>query len=68
MQRLSFQDVNDQAPSFESQRYIETISEAAPIGTSLITVSASDKDSKQNARVSYRIQANSGKIRIKTMF
>lgn len=54
--------MNDQTPSFESQRYIETISEAAPIGTSLLTVSASDKDSDQNARVSYRIQANSGKI------
>ena len=54
--------MNDQIPSFESQRYVKTISEAAPIGTSLLEVSASDKDSKQNGHISYRIQANFGKV------
>ena len=50
------QDVNDQAPSFESLLYVETISEAVGIGTSVLSVSASDKDSGRNAEVVYAIE------------
>ncbi len=51
-----FQDVNDQTPSFSSLAYIQTISEAAPIGTSVLTVAASDKDSGENAHIFYRVE------------
>ncbi len=60
IKHVLFQDVNDEAPQFESQRYIHTISEAASIGTSLLTVSATDQDSGENAHISYRIQPGAG--------
>lgn len=51
-----FQDVNDQAPVFENLLYKTTVSEAVGIGTSILTVSATDKDSGQNADIIYRLE------------
>ena len=53
-----FQDVNDHAPSFGSQHYTSTVSEAIPIGTAILTVTAQDEDSKPNAAIHYHIQPN----------
>ncbi|XP_037117192.1 protocadherin beta-16-like isoform X18 [Syngnathus acus] len=51
-------DVNDNAPVFTKTLYKATISENAPKGTSVITVSASDKDSGSNGQISYVISQN----------
>ncbi|XP_061135148.1 protocadherin beta-16-like isoform X16 [Syngnathus typhle] len=51
-------DVNDNAPVFTKTLYKATISENAPKGTSVIKVSASDKDSGSNGQISYIISEN----------
>jgi len=48
--------VNDNAPVFDSHQYSVNISEAAPVGTALLTLSASDADTGVNARLSYRAE------------
>jgi len=53
---LWFQDVNDNAPVFEQTQYTVNISEAAPVGTAVLTLSASDADTGSNARVSYHTE------------
>ena len=52
---LYFQDVNDHAPKFDKPSYPATISEAAAIGSPLLTVSASDLDSGENAHIIYTL-------------
>lgn len=38
------QDVNDSPPRFLRERYLSNVSESAPVGTSVLTVHATDKD------------------------
>ncbi|XP_077433232.1 protocadherin gamma-A10-like isoform X17 [Vanacampus margaritifer] len=59
-------DANDNAPVFTKPLYKATISENAPKGTSVITVSASDKDSGSNGQISYVISKN--KLRLSDVF
>lgn len=49
------QDVNDNAPTFESVRYTHTVSEMARIGTSILQVSAHDADSAANSLLHYSL-------------
>ena len=53
---LLFQDMNDNAPVFEQRHYVVNISEAAPVGTALLTVSATDADTGSNAHLSFRAE------------
>lgn len=48
--------MNDNAPVFEQRHYVVNISEAAPIGTALLTLSATDADSGSNAHLSFRAE------------
>jgi len=48
--------VNDNAPVFEERHYVVNVSEAAPIGTSVVTVSATDADAGSNAHLSYHAE------------
>ncbi|XP_077433239.1 protocadherin gamma-A12-like isoform X24 [Vanacampus margaritifer] len=48
-------DANDNAPTFEKRIYKAKINENAPKGTSVTTVSASDKDIGSNGEISYLI-------------
>ena len=50
-------DVNDNAPVFTSDVYTQNISESMPAGTPIITVSATDADEGDNARVVYSISS-----------
>ncbi|XP_061135139.1 protocadherin gamma-A11-like isoform X15 [Syngnathus typhle] len=59
-------DANDNAPVFTKTLYKATISENAPKGTSVINVSASDKDSGPNGQISYVISKN--KLRLSDLF
>lgn len=52
------QDVNDHPPSFTSLHYVVTVSEATPIGTSILMVSAADDDSGVNAQIQYLIDVS----------
>nr|XP_020447287.1 protocadherin Fat 4-like [Monopterus albus] len=59
-------DVNDNAPVFTKSLYKATITENSPRGTSVITVSASDKDGGSNAEISYAI--SNSKRRLTDLF
>ncbi|XP_054998777.1 protocadherin beta-16 [Sorex araneus] len=48
-------DINDNAPEFEQQLYNVHIPENRPIGSLVITVSASDLDSGVNGQISYTL-------------
>lgn len=48
-------DSNDNQPIFERQQYSVSVSENLPAGSSILLVSAMDKDSGENARISYSI-------------
>ena len=48
--------MNDNAPVFEQVQYVVNISEAAPVGTALLTMSATDADTGSNAHLSFRAE------------
>ena len=50
-------DINDNPPEFERAVYLETIPEGATIGTSLLKVHATSKDTGVNAEIAYSIVA-----------
>ncbi|XP_036379478.1 protocadherin gamma-C5-like isoform X13 [Megalops cyprinoides] len=56
---VSLSDVNDNAPSFSQPSYSVDIPENNAPGTPIVTVSASDPDVGQNARLSYSILESS---------
>lgn len=53
---ITVHDVNNNAPAFTRESYISSVSENAPVGTTVETVVATDADSGVNAEVKYRIQ------------
>ncbi|KAM8910668.1 protocadherin gamma-A10-like isoform 37-T37 [Spinachia spinachia] len=59
-------DANDNAPVFTKPVYKATITENSPMGTSVITVSASDKDGGSNGDISYAI--SNSKRRLSDLF
>ncbi|KAL2077290.1 hypothetical protein ACEWY4_026794 [Coilia grayii] len=52
---VALSDVNDNAPTFSQRSYSVDIAENNAPGTPIVTVSASDPDSGENARLSYTI-------------
>ncbi|XP_064633793.1 cadherin EGF LAG seven-pass G-type receptor 2-like isoform X2 [Lineus longissimus] len=48
-------DVNDHTPSFEIPRYFHEEAETASIGSTVLTVRATDQDSGENAKIKYSI-------------
>ncbi|XP_029703591.1 protocadherin beta-16-like isoform X6 [Takifugu rubripes] len=59
-------DVNDNAPVFTKSVYKATITENSPKGTSILTVSATDKDTGSNREISYAI--SNSKRRLSELF
>ncbi|XP_030634016.1 protocadherin-16 [Chanos chanos] len=49
------EDVNDNAPVFSQDLYQVTLAEHSKPGTSVITVTATDQDSGENGRITYRV-------------
>ena len=45
------QDENDHAPHFPKETYSATVSEAVPQNTAVLTVTATDQDYGENARI-----------------
>ncbi|KAK3724593.1 hypothetical protein QZH41_006357 [Actinostola sp. cb2023] len=52
---VGLQDINDNDPVFTKSSYSRTISENQPSGTFVVDMTATDKDSGEYGRVSYRI-------------
>ncbi|XP_014676997.1 PREDICTED: LOW QUALITY PROTEIN: protocadherin Fat 1-like, partial [Priapulus caudatus] len=55
---IALGDVNDNAPAFRRTNYVFAASEAAPVGSSVAAVTASDADAGANRLVHYRLQAH----------
>uniref|UniRef100_A0A4W4F290 Protocadherin-16 n=1 Tax=Electrophorus electricus TaxID=8005 RepID=A0A4W4F290_ELEEL len=49
------EDVNDNSPAFTRDLYQVTLAEHSPAGSSVITVTATDQDSGENGKVTYRV-------------
>ncbi|XP_071379690.1 protocadherin-16-like [Centroberyx affinis] len=55
-------DVNDNAPTFTQDLYQVTVSEHLPAGSAVITVTATDRDSGDNGKITYRVMSSSRDI------
>ncbi|KAJ8412516.1 hypothetical protein AAFF_G00128520, partial [Aldrovandia affinis] len=53
------EDVNDNAPIFTQDLYQVTLPEHSPPGSPVITVTATDRDSGDNGKVTYRVMSSS---------
>ncbi|XP_068122568.1 protocadherin-16 [Hyperolius riggenbachi] len=58
--RLILQDINDNAPEFRQSLYQVTITEHTKAWTPLITISATDRDSGENSRITYTVLSPAG--------
>ena len=52
---ITIQDVNDNQPIFNQSRYIAIVPENATVGTTVLQVFATDKDSGENGQIEYSI-------------
>uniref|UniRef100_A0A672QNN4 Protocadherin-16 n=1 Tax=Sinocyclocheilus grahami TaxID=75366 RepID=A0A672QNN4_SINGR len=53
------EDINDNAPTFTQDLYQVTLPEHSPSGSPVITVTATDRDSGENGKVTYRVVSSS---------
>ncbi|XP_042896981.1 protocadherin-like wing polarity protein stan isoform X2 [Parasteatoda tepidariorum] len=58
--QINVNDENDHAPAFEQNMYEASIRESASIGSTVVTVRATDQDSGSNAEIEYSILNPSG--------
>lgn len=62
-------DVNDNAPSFEQESYTAVIPENAPIGISVVNITATDPDEDEGGTIHFEIidegEANGKRVTIK---
>uniref|UniRef100_A0A8C1ZLH9 FAT atypical cadherin 2 n=1 Tax=Cyprinus carpio TaxID=7962 RepID=A0A8C1ZLH9_CYPCA len=52
---IDVEDINDNAPVFQSLSYVTDMSEGLPIGISVLQVSAVDNDSGRNSDITYQL-------------
>ncbi|GAB6020348.1 hypothetical protein CHUAL_003060 [Chamberlinius hualienensis] len=57
---LTVADVNDNSPIFDKVSYEASVSEDAPVGTSVLVIKASDDDQGLNGRVRYTLGVTDG--------
>ncbi|XP_056131020.1 protocadherin Fat 2 [Lampris incognitus] len=57
---IEVEDVNDNAPIFSKLTYTSEIAEGLPVGTSVIQLSASDRDSGRNKDVTFQMVKTDG--------
>lgn len=58
---VAIQDINDTPPKFEKDSYYEFVSENVPVGTTILTLTATDADSPANTDLSYSFARSTGK-------
>ncbi|XP_044210752.1 protocadherin-16-like [Thunnus albacares] len=51
-------DVNDNAPTFTQDFYQVTVTEHLPAGSAVITVTATDRDTGENGKITYRVMSS----------
>ncbi|XP_031558160.1 protocadherin Fat 4-like [Actinia tenebrosa] len=56
--KIDIGDINDNVPVFGKSLYTKTVSEDTSQGTSILKITATDKDSGENARITYAIDSN----------
>ncbi|XP_053799823.1 cadherin EGF LAG seven-pass G-type receptor 1 isoform X1 [Vidua chalybeata] len=61
---INVTDANTHRPVFQSSHYTVSVSEDKPIGTSIVTISATDEDTGENARITYVLDDNIPQFRI----
>lgn len=59
-------DYNDHSPEFVQSKYNVTVAEGVAIDTSILTLSATDKDIGDNARITYRFSSRQSDLDIIT--
>ncbi|XP_076993360.1 protocadherin gamma-A2-like [Tamandua tetradactyla] len=59
--RVTVLDVNDNAPVFAQPEYRVSVPENVPVGSRILTVTATDADEGSNAQVTYFLEKNPGK-------
>ena len=57
-------DVNDNPPVFQQSDYVVALNESAPVGTTVLTVHATDKDIEDNSRLTYYLPDSEGQFTI----
>ncbi|XP_016844332.1 protocadherin-like wing polarity protein stan isoform X2 [Nasonia vitripennis] len=58
--QINVLDANDHAPTFESPEYEASVHESVPIGSSVISIKATDQDMGKNSEVEYSIVSTTG--------
>ncbi|KAJ7329614.1 hypothetical protein JRQ81_015788, partial [Phrynocephalus forsythii] len=61
---INVTDANTHRPVFQSSHYTVSVSEDKPIGTSIVTIVATDEDTGENARITYIMEDNIPQFRI----
>uniref|UniRef100_UPI0037E8DF2B protocadherin-16 n=1 Tax=Semicossyphus pulcher TaxID=241346 RepID=UPI0037E8DF2B len=52
------EDINDNAPAFTHDLYQVTLPEHTPPGSAVVTVTATDRDSGENGKITYRVKSS----------
>uniref|UniRef100_A0A8C2HNH4 Cadherin, EGF LAG seven-pass G-type receptor 3 n=1 Tax=Cyprinus carpio TaxID=7962 RepID=A0A8C2HNH4_CYPCA len=61
---ITVMDVNDNRPEFLQKEYYVRLNEDAAVGTSVVSVTAVDRDVNKNARITYYLEDNIPQFRI----
>ena len=59
--QINVEDVNDHVPIFEEPSYKDEVKESVSVGSTVITVRATDLDTGKNADILYSIKSQSSK-------
>ena len=59
--QINVEDVNDHVPIFEERSYKDEVKESVSVGSTVITVRATDLDTGKNADILYSIKSQSSK-------
>ncbi|CAG7826774.1 unnamed protein product, partial [Allacma fusca] len=54
---VEIEDVNDNPPLFDRQKYVENVKQDTSVGTNILRVSASDEDADNNGAIIYTLTA-----------
>ncbi|XP_074100856.1 cadherin-related tumor suppressor fat [Cotesia typhae] len=57
-------DVNDNPPIFQQSDYVVALNESVPVGTTVLTVKATDKDTDDNSKLTYYLPDSEGQFTI----
>ncbi|XP_042323272.1 cadherin EGF LAG seven-pass G-type receptor 1 isoform X2 [Sceloporus undulatus] len=61
---INVTDANTHRPVFQSSHYTVSVSEDKPVGTSIVTIVATDEDTGENARITYVLEDSIPQFRI----